>query len=565
MLLELRIENFAIIEKLNISFKQGLTVITGETGAGKSIIIDAITLLVGGRGSAEFVRYGEDSAEIEALFDVPEDPLAAEALEQIGIDTADDMLILRRTIYKNGKSVCRVNGKLVTLTHMRDIGRHLIDVHGQHEHQELMIADQHMKLLDRFGGASLQTVKSAYIKLYDEASHLQKEMSRFTKNEQELAQRLDLLSFQLSEIEEAHIEPNEEEALLEERRRFANFERLYKALQSSYTSLSGEHRGLDQLREALSELEAVVGLDPALDQLYEAFSNSFYQIEDLAYQFRDHLETLEYDPIRLDQVEERLGELNQLKRKYGRTLPDILLYHEKIKEEYHQLESHDMTIEELTKKFEHKLTELKAKAAELSKERKEVSVALENAITRELKDLYMEKAVFKVSLEKLPDDEGLGAFTRQGREKVEFLISTNPGEPLKPLVKIASGGELSRIMLAIKSHFKSFRQTTSIIFDEVDTGVSGRVAQAMAEKIYALSNASQVFCITHLPQVAAMADTHLYITKAIKEDRTSTRVDQLKEAEKIAEIARMISGAEMTSLTKQHAKELLELAGERKK
>lgn len=565
MLLELRIENFAIIEKLNISFKQGLTVITGETGAGKSIIIDAITLLVGGRGSAEFVRYGEDSAEIEALFDVPEDPLAVEALEQIGIDTADDMLILRRTIYKNGKSVCRVNGKLVTLTHMRDIGRHLIDVHGQHEHQELMIADQHMKLLDRFGGASLQTVKSSYIKLYDEASHLQKEMSRFTKNEQELAQRLDLLSFQLSEIEEAHIEPNEEEALLEERRRFANFERLYKALQSSYTSLSGEHRGLDQLREALSELEAVVGLDPALDQLYEAFSNSFYQIEDLAYQFRDHLETLEYDPIRLDQVEERLGELNQLKRKYGRTLPDILLYHEKIKEEYHQLESHDMTIEELAKKFEHKLTELKAKAAELSKERKEVSVALENAITRELKDLYMEKAVFKVSLEKLPDDEGLGAFTRQGSEKVEFLISTNPGEPLKPLVKIASGGELSRIMLAIKSHFKSFRQTTSIIFDEVDTGVSGRVAQAMAEKIYALSNASQVFCITHLPQVAAMADTHLYITKAIKEDRTSTRVDQLEEAEKIAEIARMISGAEMTSLTKQHAKELLELAWERKK
>jgi DNA repair protein RecN (Recombination protein N) len=565
MLLELRIENFAIIEKLNISFKQGLTVITGETGAGKSIIIDAITLLVGGRGSAEYVRYGEDSAEIEALFDVPEDPLALEALEELGIDTLDEMLILRRTIYKNGKSVCRVNGKLVTLTHMRDIGGHLIDVHGQHEHQELMVADHHMKLLDRFGGESLQNVKSAYIKLYDDASHLQKEMSRFTKNEQELAQRLDLLSFQLNEIQEAHIIPDEEETLFEERKRFANFERLYKSIKTSYTSLSGDGRGLDHLREALSELEMVVGLDPELDQLYETFSNSFYQIEDLTYQFRDHLESLEYDPVRLDQVEERLGELNQLKRKYGRTLPDILLYHEKIKEEYEQLKSHDVTIEELAQKFDQKLTQLKEKAVELSKQRKEVSVKLENAITRELKDLYMEKAIFKVKLETLPEENGLGAFTRLGSEKVEFLIATNPGEPLKPLVKIASGGELSRIMLAIKSHFKSFRQTTSIIFDEVDTGVSGRVAQAMAEKIYALSNASQVFCITHLPQVAAMADTHLYITKDIKEERTSTRVDQLKEAEQIAEIARMISGVEMTTLTKQHAQELLELAGDRKR
>jgi DNA repair protein RecN (Recombination protein N) len=565
MLLELRIENFAIIEKLNISFKQGLTVITGETGAGKSIIIDAITLLVGGRGSAEYVRYGKDAAEIEALFDAPEDPLALQALEQLGIDTYDEMLILRRTIYKNGKSVCRVNGKLVTLTHIRDIGRHLIDVHGQHEHQELMITEHHMKLLDGFGGESLQNVKSAYIEVYDEASHLQKEMSRFTKNEQELAQRLDLLSFQLHEIDEAHIIPDEEETLLEERKRFSNFERLYKSIQTSYTSLSGEGRGLDHLRDALSELETVVGLDPALDQLYETFSSSFYQIEDLAYQFRDHLESLEYDPIRLDQVEERLGELNQLKRKYGRTLPDILLYHEKIKEEYEQLKSHDVTIEELANKFEQKLAQLKQKATELTQQRKDVSGKLEDAITRELKDLYMEKAIFKVKLESLPEENGLGGFTRLGSEKVEFLIATNPGEPLKPLVKIASGGELSRIMLAIKSHFKSFRQTTSIIFDEVDTGVSGRVAQAMAEKIFALSNASQVFCITHLPQVAAMADTHLYISKDVKEERTTTRVDQLKEADKIAEIARMISGVEMTTLTKQHAKELLELAGERKK
>ncbi len=560
MLAELRIENFAIIDKLSVSFSKGLTVITGETGAGKSIIIDAIGLLIGGRGSSEYVRYGTDHAEIEALFDVPGAHIVQETLSEMGIDAADEMLVLRRTIYKNGKSVCRANGKLVTLSQIRSISQNLIDVHGQHEHQELMDSEWHIKLLDRFGGAELAALKKDYQNAYSEALSIHKEMQAFTRNEQELAQRYDLIRFQIEEIKAANVELEEEASLMDERRRYANFEKLFQALQSGYSALSDENRGLDSLRDALTDLEQVNGLDADLDQIYESMSNSFYLLEEQATLLRQHLEGLEFDPARLDLIESRLNDLNGLKRKYGRTLEDVLTYYTKIKEEFEQLEDHEVTIDHLHSSYQKKMADVSRTGDALAERRRQVASQLERAINRELKDLHMEKAAFKVGLELLETTDEISTYSKQGKEKVEFLITTNPGEPLKPLAKIASGGELSRIMLAIKSHFKSFRGTTSIIFDEVDTGVSGRVAQAMAEKIYELSVGSQVFCITHLPQVASMADTHLYISKAVSGDRTSTKVDQLKKEDQIAELARMISGAQMTDLTKQHAQELLELA-----
>lgn len=567
MLAELRIENFAIIEKLNLSFNQGLTVITGETGAGKSIIIDAISLLIGGRGSSEYVRYGTDQAEIEALFEVPgnfQEHSVFHALEDLGIPTEEDTVIIRRTIQKSGKSVCRVNGRLVTLTQMREIGQMLIDVHGQHEHQELMVSDLHIKLLDRFGGEALLKVRNVYSETYEEATSLQKDLLKWSKNEQEMAQRLDLLSFQLEEIESAQLEPKEEEELLEERMRFANFEKLFNGLNLAYSCLNDDSRGLDSMREALSEMEQVSGLDPDLDVIYENFSNSFYIIEENAHALRNYIDTLEFDPSRVDLVEARLDEIFQLKRKYGRTVQDVLDYYQNIKQEHDQIKNHDLTIEDLEKQMQQKINKLNKLGDQLSRLRAEVAVQLEAAINRELKDLYMEKATFKVEQTPQAVNDDIKSFSRQGKERVEFLISTNPGEPLKQLTKIASGGELSRIMLAIKSHFKAFSGTTSIIFDEVDTGVSGRVAQAMAEKIYTLSKGSQVFCITHLPQVASMADTHLYISKEVTDNRTSTRVNELQEDEQVSELARMISGVEMTDLTKQHAKELLELAYNRK-
>ncbi|MBM7646313.1 DNA repair protein RecN (Recombination protein N) [Scopulibacillus daqui] len=562
MLIECRVENFAIIEKLNISFEQGLTVFTGETGAGKSIIIDAISLLIGGRGSAEYVRHGAKKAEIEALFEINDTHPALSALEDLGIECPDQMIVIRRQISETGKSVCRINGKLVTLSHLKEVGQKLVDIHGQHEHQELMHPEKHIGLLDRFGGEQLQKLKKQYQDCYTETQHIYKQIQKLNKNEQQLAQRIDLLKYQIKEITEANLKDNEEEELLEERKQLVNFEKLYQSMQISYEALYGENKGLDFIRQAVNHLESIQELDANIKAISNAVSNSFYILEENAFALREHLEQLEYQPERLNMIETRLSEIGLLKKKYGQTVKDILEYLKSIEKEYQDLSNHDQTIGELEKKLAKQLDILKDKATKLSLKRRRIAADLSKAINRELKDLHMGKAVFEVKITTPDQLDDFNFYHIQGIDEVEFLISTNPGEPLKALAKIASGGEMSRIMLAIKSNFKSLVGLTSIIFDEVDTGVSGRVAQAMAEKIYQLSHASQVFCITHLPQVAAMADQHLYISKEVSNKRTATKVKTLDDKEKIAEIGRMISGVEMTDLTKKHAEELLKLAKE---
>ncbi|MFC7394226.1 DNA repair protein RecN [Scopulibacillus cellulosilyticus] len=562
MLLECRVENFAIIEKLNISFEQGLTVLTGETGAGKSIIIDAISLLAGGRGSAEYVRHGAKKAEIEALFEINDSHPVIAVLEEIGIDSPDQMIVIRRQISENGKSVCRINGKLVTLSNLKEVGQRLVDIHGQHEHQELMHPEKHIGLLDRFGGEQLEELKTQYQECYIETQNTYKQIQKFSKNEQQIAQRIDLLKYQIKEITDADLKENEEDILLEERKQLVNFEKLYQSLQISYESLYGENKGLDFLRQAVNHLEAIQDLDANIKSISNAVSNSFYILEENAFALREHLEQMEYQPERLNMIETRLNEISLLKKKYGQTVKDILEYLNGIQKEYQDLANHDQTIDELENKLVKQLAILKDKGTKLSSKRQKIARDLSKAINRELKDLHMAKAQFDVRIKTPELLDHFKSYQFQGIDEVEFLISTNPGEPLKPLAKIASGGEMSRIMLAIKSNFKSFIGLTSIIFDEVDTGVSGRVAQAMAEKIYQLSNASQVFCITHLPQVAAMADQHLYISKKVANNRTATKVQSLNDTDKIAEIGRMISGVEMTDLTKKHAEELLKLAQE---
>ncbi|MTT32695.1 DNA repair protein RecN [Terrilactibacillus sp. BCM23-1] len=565
MLLELHIENFAIIEKLVVSFEEGLTVFTGETGAGKSIIIDAIGLLAGGRGSSEYVRHGTKKAEIEALFEIDADHVVLSTLEQLGIDPNDHMLILNRQISNQGKSICRVNGKLVTLSNLKDIGHKLIDIHGQHEHQSLLNQDRHMALLDQFGGSKLAKVKSDYQLLYRHVSELYKEMMKFNQDEQKLAQRLDLLTYQINEINDAKLQIGEEEALIEEKRKLMNYEKVFQALQSSYESLNGEQKALDWLRQTMNHLETIQSLDQDLHRFYEAVSNSYYLLEENASSLRDYFDQMEYQPERLNQIEARLNEIHLLKRKYGQNIHEILAYYTRIKQEWEDLSNHDHKMEELTKDFNDHLLQLSDKGNILTKYRKRTANQLNKAINRELKDLYMENATFEVLIEQPLRLENFSDFQKDGIDKVTFLITTNPGEPLKPLAKVASGGELSRVMLAIKSNFKEVMGVTSIIFDEVDTGVSGRVAQAMAEKIYQLSKASQVFCITHLPQVAAMADHHLYISKDVSHNkRTKTQVHSLDQEQKVREIGRMISGVEMTDLTKQHAEELLSLASQMK-
>lgn len=556
MISELSIRNFAIIEALSISFDKGLTVLSGETGAGKSIIIDAIHLLVGGRGSSEFVRHGSEKAEIEGLFQLedPNHPCFAKASE-FGIELEDGMAILRRDISKNGKSVCRINGKLVTISTLREIGSTLIDIHGQHEHQELMDEMMHINLLDQFGGEKISESLLEYSKVYHAYDQKVKQLKSLSENDQQMAHRLDLIQFQLGEIQSANLKLNEDEELMEEKRNLGNFERIYDSLQSGYAGLRGEYKGLDWIGLVMGHIQSVAELDSSYKELAESVSNSFYQLEDAANTIRNEMDYLEYDPARLAEIEDRLNEINQLKRKYGKTVGEILEYASKIEEEIETLENKETHIDLLEKEVVSLRKDLLIEAEELSALRKKSAQSLTKLIHKELKELYMEKTVFEVQF--IKNNENI---MRNGMDKAEFYLSTNPGEPLKPLSKIASGGELSRIMLALKSIFSKHQGVTSIIFDEVDTGVSGRVAQAIAEKIHNVAVNSQVLCISHLPQVAAMADTHLYIAKSIINGRTKTTIKSLDESEKIKEIGRMISGVEITELTKEHARELLQLA-----
>jgi DNA repair protein RecN (Recombination protein N) len=556
VLSELSIKNFAIIEAMMVSFEKGLTVLTGETGAGKSIIIDAIHLLVGGRGSSDFVRHGEERAEIEGLFllEKPAHPVYAKA-EELGIEIEDEMIVLRREITKSGKSICRINGKLVTISILREIGGSLVDIHGQHEHQELMDETRHLSLLDQYGKNTIISVLEEYSRVYHDYEQAQKKLRNLNENEQQMAQRVDLLQFQLSEIQQANLTLDEDELLFEERKRLSNFERIYEAVQTSYNALRGDQKGLDWISVVMGQMEDAAGLNPEYKEVSESISNSYYLLEEAAHTLRNELDHLEYDPQRLNEIESRLNEINGLKRKYGNSISTILEYGAKIEEELETLLNKETHIDKLKKELVSLKKDLMIEGNELTNLRKRLAQQLTEAIHAELKGLYMQKTVFEVKVE-----SGEEFISKTGMDHIEFYISTNPGEPLKPLSKIASGGELSRIMLALKSIFSRHQEVTSIIFDEVDTGVSGRVAQAIAEKIHQVSIDSQVLCISHLPQVAAMADTHLYIEKETKEGRTKTSVTKLAEEEKIKEIGRMISGVEITDITKKHAKELLETA-----
>ncbi|EJO8709313.1 DNA repair protein RecN [Listeria monocytogenes] len=556
MLQEMTIKNFAIIESLSLTFQEGMTVLTGETGAGKSIIIDALGLLVGGRGSADFIRHGEERLELQGLFALAEDNLACRnALIENGIDASDDMVVLERSLFRSGKNSCRINGKLVTTVLLRQIGSKLIDIHSQHEHQELMNEEFHLSLLDRFASDKIKPALTKYQTNFKEYQTIEKEWQNWTKNERELAQRLDMLRFQQQEIENANLQAGEEDRLLEQKNILANFEKLNENLQGAYAAIQGEPGGLEFVGEAMRQMEAAASIHTDYKAVSEAISSSYYMLEDSMSQIRQSLDQLEFQPEELNQIESRLNDLNQLKRKYGKTIEDIIQYEQEISSEMEKLTDSELHVGHLETKLATLKAELTKQANTLTEIRKKAAVTLEKQIKQELNHLYMEKAIFSVRFEANKME-----LTDSGQDSVVFYMSTNPGEPLKPLAKIASGGELSRMMLALKTIFSRHQGITSIIFDEVDTGVSGRVGQAIAEKIYAVSVGSQVLCISHLPQVAAMANHHYYITKKVQNKRTTTSVTVLKGEEKVEEISRMIAGIEVTELTKQHAKEMIEQA-----
>lgn len=554
MLQELSIKDFAIIDEIQISFQPKMTVLTGETGAGKSIIIDALGLLAGGRGSTEFIRKGEKKAVIQGLFTLPREANTYNILEEYGIDSEDGQIILQRDLYRGGRNICRINGMMVNLATLRKVGETLIDIHGQNEHQELMKPENHIDLLDEYDKKTSQ-LRNQYQVVYQNYRKLKLSMEKKEADEKAWAQRLDMLNFQVKEIEEAGLKINEEDELVEEKNKLDNFQAIHDALELSYQILSGEKIDVvGNLGNAMNELSDVSDLSENLQEINTKISDAFYSLEDAARDISDELDSMEWNGERLNEIEGRLELIHQLKRKYGDTIEDILHYHSRIEKELREMENAEQNSEKQERQLSEALEKVKELAIKLSKQRKKSAKKLEKMIHEQLSALYMDKAVFEV---KCLNNSKLYS---KGIDKVEFYIQTNPGEEMGPLAKIASGGELSRIMLALKTIFSQKMGVTSIIFDEVDTGVSGRVAQAIAEKISQISNNSQVLCITHLPQVAAIADNHYYISKSVNDGRTETSLKELDEKQKIREIARMLSGSEITELTLKHAEELIKMS-----
>ncbi|MTV81091.1 DNA repair protein RecN [Secundilactobacillus folii] len=564
MLQELSIKNFAIIASLDVEFEEGMTVLTGETGAGKSIIIDAVGLLAGGRGSQHFVRTGADKAVIQGAFVFPKNGQTYQQLDDLGIDHDDGTVILQREIYRSGRNICRINGMLVNTSTLKQLGETIVDIHGQNEHQELMQPDKHLRLLDEFGGTPLQKIKQQYQTTYQDYQRLHHSMVSRNTHQKEWAQRLDMLRFQVKEIEDAQLQPDEENSLTQQRDRLMNYQKINTALQEGFLALNGDEEAtgaLDLSGEAMNSLSTIADLDPAFKQLFESLQSAYYALQDASGELSKQVDLLEYDDNKLDEIEQRLNVIHQLKRKYGDSEQQILTYLDRIKKELTDMEAAEIDEGDLDEQLDQKQQQLVKYGQKLSAKRHQVATKLEAAIKSELKDLYMAKTVFQVRFKEVSADQ----FFATGMDDVEFYIQPNPGEEIRPLAKIASGGELSRLMLALKTIFSQSQGVTSIIFDEVDTGVSGRVAQAIAEKISGIANNSQVLCITHLPQVAAMSDHHYFIAKEIKGNRTETHIARLDRPARVKELARMLAGTTVTELTLDHAKELLDMAVDEKK
>ena len=550
MLLEISIKNFAIIEEVSLHVDQGMTILTGETGAGKSIIIDAMNMMLGSRATTDVIRHGASKAEIEGLFSLENSRSLKPIFEEQGLELTDE-LIIRREILQNGRSVSRVNGQLVNLSVLKAIGQHLVDIHGQHDQEELMRPQLHIAMLDEFGDQEFLALKDRYYETFDRYRGLRKQVLTLQKNQQEHKARIEMLEFQIAEIESADLKSGEDLTLHQERERLLNHKQIADTLTNAYAMLDNEDfSSLSNVRSAMNDLESIEEYDPSYKELTSNLSESYYVLEDVTKRLEDIIDGLDFDGNRLMQIEARLDLINSITRKYGGNVNDVLEYFAQISKEYQLLTGNHSSSEDLEvelKALEKTLVEL---AGQLSQARHLLAKQLESEIKQELQELYMEKANFQVQFTR-------SKFNREGNEQVEFYISTNPGEDFKPLIKVASGGELSRLMLAIKSAFSRKEGKTSIVFDEVDTGVSGRVAQAIAQKIHKIGSNGQVLAISHLPQVIAIADYQFFIEKISDEHSTVSKVRLLDMDERVEEIAKMLAGENVTDAALTQARELL--------
>ena len=552
MLQTLSIKQFAIIDELDINFSDGLTVMSGETGSGKSIIIDAIGQLIGMRASSDYVRHGEKKAIIEGIFDIDESKDAIKILESLAIDVDEDFLLVKREIFSSGKSICRINNQTVTLQDLRKVMQELLDIHGQHETQSLLKQKYHLQLLDDYADNQYSDLLNQYQLSYKQYKNKRKELEELESADQALLQRLDLMKFQLEELTEASLKEGEVDQLESDIKRIQNSEKLNLALNNAHQVLTDENAIPDRLYELSNYLQTINDIVPEkFVRLKEDIDQFYYILEDAKHEIYDEMANTEFDEQVLNEYESRMNLLNNLKRKYGKDITELIGYQSKLANEIDKIENYEQSTSQLREEIKTLYNDVLDIGKKLSQERRRVARELRDHIVSEIQNLQMKDANLEISFKPLDEP------TIEGIEFVEFLISPNRGEPLKSLNKIASGGELSRIMLALKSIFVKSRGQTAILFDEVDSGVSGQAAQKMAEKMRDIAQYIQVICISHLPQVASMSDHHLLISKASNADRTTTQVKELKDENKIDEIARMISGASVTELTRENAKEMI--------
>ncbi|WP_418704728.1 DNA repair protein RecN [Anaerotignum faecicola] len=553
MLEHLHIRNVALIKESEISFGDGLNILTGETGAGKSMIIDSLQFALGGRAGKDFLRHGEKQAAVEALFSVQSQALTEKLAENGIVPEEDGTLLITRTLSEAGKSVCRINGSTVTVGMLKEIAEDMIDIYGQHEHQSLLNPVKHIRLLDRFCGAGFGEAMEEYKNSRQRLKDLEKQLAILIGDESQREQRMDMLLFQKEEIEAAELQEGEEDALLEQKKRLSSMERLIRLTGESVTLLyDGDDRApsaCDQLGDALAKLREAAEYDAALSPLADALADGYAAVEDCARELKREAEKQEADPEELERIEERLQLFYKLKRKYGGSIEAVLEFYEKAVQELEFLSNSSEKAAELSAKKAEEEKRLSALAETLTARRRATAEQVEEQIETALHDMEMKHARFHIQIEEKAD------WGADGKDKVEFLISANAGEPLKPLAKIASGGEMSRVMLALKTVLVDADEIGTFIFDEIDTGVSGRTARRVGEKMRFLGGKRQLLCITHLPQIAAMADNHFLIEKESDAGETVTRVTALDEEGAVREVARLMN--DVTETTLAAARELL--------
>ena len=552
MLSELTVSDLAIIDQLQLTFSPGLNVLTGETGAGKSIIIDAVSTLLGGRADADLIRTGTEGARVEGIF-IMSPALRAEQesfLHEQGLDDDGGTLILTREINRNGRNVCRVNGRAVTLGVFAQVGEHLVDIHGQSEHLSLLRVKEHLNFLDRYGG--LQSERAAVAEQVRLLRRVREELAALRQDERELARRADLLQYQVTEIQDAALDPAEEDELLAERKLLLNAERLSSLANDAFQKLYGGNQEqlsvLDLISSLLQDLNDLEKLDPQMAPHRKVIEEASYQLDDIAATLRSYRDRIEFNPQRLQTIEDRLELIHSLKRKYGSSIAEVLRFAEEASEELYSITHNEERIAELEQEEARWVVEAGRGAAALSAARREAANRLATAVERELEDLNMAQARFVVDMQWKEADDGLAvegkryAFDLSGIDQVEFLISPNIGEPPKPLVKTASGGETSRLMLALKTVLAQADQVPTLIFDEIDQGIGGRAGGIVGRKLWGLTGSHQVFCVTHLPQLACYGDVHFKVDKVESGGRTVTRVHVLDDQSRVDELGAMLGG-----------------------